>query len=190
VQVGESFVGTGESSAHVNVVLGARDGPVATAWATALATPSAGHTPFVVVAKPGLPVQPFTLFVNKATITDDRHAKLTWGAAQAGVAAGVIDALEAEVLTVPGDLLLIVAVWVDPKASDEQAVYANNREATYGALSLAIAGLPSEDEVIDAKDEVWNPFFRPQAQPAAPPAAAPPAAAPPAAPPPAAPPPA
>ena len=88
-QYGESFVGDGADAAHINTVLGRRDGPVGTAWATALATPSAGHTPFVAVLRPGLPVQPFTLFVNKAAIADDEHGRLTWGAAQAGVAKGV-----------------------------------------------------------------------------------------------------
>lgn len=161
MQLGESFAGAGVNAAHVNTMLGARDGPVGTAWATALATPSAGHTPFVVVAHPGLPVQPFTLFVNKATIAGDDHATMTWGPAQAGVAAGVIDALDAEVITIAGDLVLVTAVWVDPKADDAAAVFANNREATYGAIALGVSGLPSEAEVVEAKDEVWNPFFRP-----------------------------
>jgi 5,6,7,8-tetrahydromethanopterin hydro-lyase len=167
MQLGESFVGSGANAAHVNVVLGARDGPVATAWATALATPSAGHTPFVVTAHPGLPVQPFTLFVNKATIASEQHAHLTWGAAQAGVAAGVIDALEGELITLPGDLVLIAAVWVDPLADDEQAVYANHRAATYYALSMAGAGDPGEDDVIAATGDVWNAYFTPRGPTAA-----------------------
>ena len=91
--IGESFVGDGADAAHVNVVLGPRDGPAGTAWATALATPRAGHVPFVAVMQPGLAVQPPTLFVNKAAIEPGRHADLTWGAAQAGVAAGVADAV-------------------------------------------------------------------------------------------------
>ena len=41
VLIGESFVGEGAEAAHVNTVLGGRDGPVGTAWATALATPKA-----------------------------------------------------------------------------------------------------------------------------------------------------
>jgi 5,6,7,8-tetrahydromethanopterin hydro-lyase len=162
MQLGEGFSGSGAEAAHVNTVLGTRDGPVATAWATALATPTAGHAPFVVVARPGLPVQPFTLFVNKARIESDAHARLTWGAAQAGVAAGVIDAIESDTVTLPGDLVLIAAVWVDPKARDEAAVFANNREATYAALTLGIAGLPAEDDVLAAKDDIWNPFYRPE----------------------------
>ena len=91
--IGESFVGDGADAAHVNVVLGPRDGPAGVAWATALATPRAGHVPFVAVLQPGLAVQPPTLFVNKAAIEPGRHADLTWGAAQAGVAAGVADAV-------------------------------------------------------------------------------------------------
>ncbi len=89
--IGESFVGEGAEAAHINTVLGDRAGPVGTAWATALATPSAGHTPFVAVLEPGIPVKPLTLFVNKAAITGDVHGTLTWGAAQAGVAGGVAD---------------------------------------------------------------------------------------------------
>jgi 5,6,7,8-tetrahydromethanopterin hydro-lyase len=40
--IGESFIGEGAHVAHVNTVLGHRDGPVGTAWATALATPAPG----------------------------------------------------------------------------------------------------------------------------------------------------
>jgi 5,6,7,8-tetrahydromethanopterin hydro-lyase len=90
--IGESFVGEGAEAAHVNTVLGRRPGPAGTAWATALATPSQGHTPFLAVLRPGLPVKPPTLFVNKAAITGPAHGALTWGAAQAGVASGVADA--------------------------------------------------------------------------------------------------
>ena len=84
MKIGEGFVGEGANAAHINVVLGLRDGPVGTAWATALATPREGHVPFVAVAQPNMPVVPFTLFVNKAAIANDRHGELTWGAAQAG----------------------------------------------------------------------------------------------------------
>src|SRR5205823_172640 len=86
--IGESYIGQGAEAAHVNTILGERAGPVGVAWTTALATPSAGHTLFVAVVIPGLPVKPMTLFVNKAPIADDGHGTLTWGAAQAGVAGG------------------------------------------------------------------------------------------------------
>jgi 5,6,7,8-tetrahydromethanopterin hydro-lyase len=162
MQIGESFIGSGGEAAHLNTVLGPRSGPVGQAWATALATPSAGHAAFVVVLQPGLPVLPFTLFVNKARIEGDDHARLTWGPAQAGVAAGVADAVAAGTIAEAdaADLVLIAAVWVDPTARDAELVYVNNREATAGALALGRAGLPSVSEVVAQRDAAWNPFFR------------------------------
>jgi 5,6,7,8-tetrahydromethanopterin hydro-lyase len=159
-QIGEAFVGEGADAAHVNTVLGARDGPVGIAWATALATPRLGHAPFVAVLQPGLPVRPFTLFVNKADIRGDEHARLTWGAAQAGVAGGVADAVRSGVIAdgMAADLLLIAAVWVDWKAQDAAAVFANNRAATTQALTAGASGRPGMSEVL-AAGEPWNPFY-------------------------------
>lgn len=162
MELGESFVGSGPNAAHVNTVLGPKEGPVGTAWATALATPSAGHAPFVVVLQPGLPVKPFTLFVNKATIAGDGHARMTWGAAQAGVATGVADTVAAGMLTEPdaASMVLIAAVWVDPAADDAEAVFANNREATRSALVIGRAGLPAAADAAGKRNDAWNPFFR------------------------------
>lgn len=161
-QYGEGFSGAGAEAAHINSVLGLRDGPVGTAWATALASPSTGHTPFVVVHSPNLPVMPFTLFVNKSAIASDRHGTLTWGAAQAGVAAGVIDALEAGLFERSGrldTLALITAVWVDPAAAHEELVFANNRNATLSAITMGSGGGPTRDQLTAAGDPA-NPYFR------------------------------
>jgi 5,6,7,8-tetrahydromethanopterin hydro-lyase len=161
-QIGESFVGDGADAAHINTVLGARGGPVETAWAGALAQPAPGHTPFVVVLQPGIAVQPLTLFVNKATIAGDRHGTLTWGAAQAGVARGVADAVADGVVAASDapELLLIAAVWVNPDATDERAVYENNAQATLGALRAGRDGLPTVADVLAARARPWNPYFR------------------------------
>jgi 5,6,7,8-tetrahydromethanopterin hydro-lyase len=159
--IGESFIGEGADAAHVNTVLGDRDGPVGTAWATALAAPRQGHVPFVAVLRPGLPVKPITLFANKATISGSRHGELTWGAAQAGVAAGVADAVrEGIVSAADADrLLLIAAVWVNPAASDADKVYANNRAATKAALRSGAAGTPQVADVLSFTGPPTNPFY-------------------------------
>jgi 5,6,7,8-tetrahydromethanopterin hydro-lyase len=163
VKLGESFAGVGSNAAHVNTMLGAKDGPVGVAWATALATPRAGHTPFVVVVKPNVPVKPMTLFVNKATVDagNETHARLTWGAAQAGVAAGVTNAVRKGVIPAEhtNEMVLVVAVWVNPAATDEESVYTNNAEATLAALTAARDDLPSIRSVLDA-GEPQNPYFR------------------------------
>ena len=161
MKIGEGFVGEGANAAHINVVLGHRDGPVGTAWATALATPREGHVPFVAVAQPNIPVVPFTLFVNKAAIANDRHGELTWGGAQAGVAAGVGRAHDEKLFTEQLDsLVLIVAVWVNPSADNEEAVFANNRDATLAALLQARDAGPDLNQALAAMTNPSNPYFR------------------------------
>ena len=159
--IGESFIGEGAEAAHINTVLGDRDGPVGTAWATALATPRPGHVPFIAVLRPGLPVKPMTLFVNKATIESDRHAELTWGAAHAGVAAGVMDAVAEGVVAAvdAAELLLIAAVWVNPDAADEGLVFENNKTATLGALRAGKEGRPFVNEALSARHAPSNAYF-------------------------------
>ncbi len=160
VLVGEAFVGEGPNAAHVNTVLGRKGGPVEAAWATALATPRQGHVPFVVAYRPSLAVKPSTLFVNKADMRGERHAALTWGAAQAGVARGVLAAVGEG--AVPAgevdDLLLVAAVWVAWDADDEASVYEHNAEATLGALAAGAEGRPRIEELL-AAGEPWNAFF-------------------------------
>ncbi len=164
-QIGEGFEGSGVSVAHVNTVLGDRNGHIGAAWAQSLASPSQGHAPFVVVARPTLPVKPLTLFVNKAALSSEIHANLTWGAAQAGVAAGVIEAVGSGVLTpeLADVAVLIAAVWVDPEADSihQDAIFTNNQVATLAALANGATGRPGAYEVLADQGGVWNPFYQP-----------------------------
>lgn len=164
LQIGESFVGDGVNAAHVNTVFGHREGPAGVAWASALATPSAGHVPFVTVLRPSLPVKPLTLFVTKAAPATDAHGLLIWGPAQAGIAAGVAEALADGTITVEqaDSHVVIAAVWVNPGADDAETVYANNRLSVHTALVNGSLSLPATDDVIAAKDSPFNPFFTPR----------------------------
>lgn len=167
--IGESFVGDGANAAHINVVVGDREGPAGVAWATALAGPSAGHVPFVAVLRPSLPVKPLTLFVTKSAPASQSHGTMIWGPAQAGVAAGVADALaEGVVAESAADRdVVIAAVWVDPAADDADAVYRNNREATRSAIANGAARLPSTADVLAARSHPSNPFYTAKEDPAA-----------------------
>ncbi len=155
-QFGEGSAGSGAEAVLVSTVLGVRDGPVGSAWTTALATPTMGHSPFVVVAKPNLPVVPFTLFVPAIGVTDQRHAELTLGAGQAGVAAAVLDL---KMDDPDGELCLIVSAWIDPQADDEDAVFANTRDATIAALKVGAAGGPWHGHLVEI-EVPENPYFR------------------------------
>lgn len=163
LQIGESFIGSGANAAHVNTVFGHREGPAGVAWATALATPSQGHVPFVTVLRPSLPVKPLTLFVTKSAPAGDDHGLLIWGPAQAGIAAGVADALADGVISrAEADTHVIIsAVWVNPDADDAELVFANNRESVRTALANGAAHLPSTDDVIAARHSPFNPFYTP-----------------------------
>ena len=65
---------------------------------------------------------PPTLMMNKATALDDPSQTMTWGAAQLGIGQGVLDAVADGLLDTSGDVLVLVAVWVDAAANDETAV--------------------------------------------------------------------
>lgn len=91
---------------------------------------------------------------------------MTWGPAQAGVAAGITEALLDGTLPAEAedDWLAIAAVWVNPTADDAEAVYAHNRTATHMAAKRALTrNWPSRDELKQGLQTVGNPFFTPKA---------------------------
>jgi len=138
-QIGHASVGDGIDAVTVTTVLGDRDGPAGAAWTTALASPSMGHSPFVVVARPGLPVVPLTLLVPAVGVVAQRHMELTMGAAHAGVAAAVLDL---KMDDPEGLHCLITSVWVGALADDDEAVFRNTHDATVAALKMGAAGGP------------------------------------------------
>lgn len=160
---GEAYAGSGVNGAHLNTMLGAKGSAVEVAWATALATPREGHASFVVIARPNQPVLPMTLFVNKATIASEQHATMTWGPAQLGVASGVLDAVAQGLITreSASELLLIAAVWVDPKADDADLIYENNRLATTESIRRGF-NLNVTDELLALADSPLNGYYSPK----------------------------
>lgn len=165
-RIGEGWGGHAPNGAHVNVVLARRGSPTAAAAVSMLAHPSPGHTPVLVCvgARPEEyePVWPPTLMMNKATAVDDRHQTLTWGAAQLGIAQGVLDAVADGLIEATGDLIVLVAVWVDPGATDETAVRLANREAVRRAVGVCVAGRDpaAAARLVAGRDTVTSPFYR------------------------------
>jgi 5,6,7,8-tetrahydromethanopterin hydro-lyase len=101
--------------------------------------------------------------VNKVTLEEDRLKKITWGAAQLGIAQGVLDAVAEGLLDADeaADVLVLVAVWVDPEAQDETAVRKANREATRDAVADALQ--PPSAEAVRAlaaqREAAMNAFY-------------------------------
>ena len=164
-RIGEGWGGDAPDGSHVNVVLARRGSPTFASAVSMLASPSPGHTPVLVCVgetpRDYEPVWPPTLMMNKATATDDRHQTITWGAAQLGIAQGVLDAVADGLLEATGDLLVLVAVWVDPGASDETAVRVANREAVRKALGVCVEGRDPDAAaaLVEHRDSVTSPFY-------------------------------
>jgi formaldehyde-activating enzyme len=165
-RIGEGWGGeAGPNGSHVNVVLGERGTPTAAALLTTFASPSPGHTPILVVVgedQPSYePVWPPTIMINKATALEDRHQTITWGAAQLGIAQGVLDAVADGLLPASDEVLVFVCVWVDPAASDETAVRKANRDAVRKAIGVAVRGRDAEAAaaLVARRDDVTSPFY-------------------------------
>lgn len=162
--IGEYFAGSGPNAAHINVIMGPKAGPVGAAFAGAMASPTTGHIPFLVVAQPSMPVKPYTVFINKADLRGDAtHEHATWGAAQAGIARGVSDAAGAFPRGAAEDWVIIACVWVDWKVNDLDTVYENNRVAMREAIIRAIRQQPSFRKIREAAETPSNPFYTPAA---------------------------
>lgn len=164
-RIGEGWGGAKPNGSHVNVVLARRGSPTAAAALGMLAHPSPGHTPVLVCVgeEKALyePVWPPTLMMNKATASKERHQTITWGAAQLGIAQGVLDAVADGLIEASGDLLVLVAVWVDPGAGDETAVRLANRAAVRKALEVCVKGRDPEAaaRLVARRGELRSPFY-------------------------------
>jgi 5,6,7,8-tetrahydromethanopterin hydro-lyase len=160
---GEAWSGDVPNGSHVNLVVARRGSPTAAAAASAFACPGPGHAPVMACLGAGNAVRPATIVLNKATVASDLHGRITWGAAQLGIAEGVMDAVAGGVIDPAdaGELVLLVAVWVDPAASDETAVRAANRDAARRALDDAFQGDRAGriDELLALRGSATNAFY-------------------------------
>jgi formaldehyde-activating enzyme len=163
--IGEGWSGDAPNGSHVNVVLARRGSPTFASAVSMLSNPSPGHTPVLVCVgetpSDYEPVWPPTLMMNKSTATDDRHQTITWGAAQLGIAQGVLDAVADGLIDATGDLLVLVAVWVDPGASDETAVRVANRAAVRKAIGVCVDGRDpaAAAALVSRRDDLKSPFY-------------------------------
>jgi 5,6,7,8-tetrahydromethanopterin hydro-lyase len=158
--IGEALVGEGNEIAHIDLVIGPKEGPVGQAFVSSLAFPRAGHTPLLAVLEPNLQPKPCTLIVNKVTIKGAEQAVLMFGPAQAAVAKAVMDCVAEG--TIPQDeaedVVLIVSVFIHWQAKDKEKIYDYNYQATKLAVERAVAGEPTVDEALAKKDEAEHPF--------------------------------
>ena len=158
--VGEAFTGPGSvDMAHVDLLLGLKDGPVGIAFEEALREPQPGHEPRVVELD-GRPVEPRTLLVPTVTIRTERHARMTYGPAMRGIARAVAGAVEAGFIprAICDKICMIAHVFVHPTACNPFRVELNNFKAMNHAIKKAIESRPTAQELLELWASARHPF--------------------------------
>lgn len=158
--VGESLVGEGNEVAHIDLIIGDKDGPAGVAFANALAQQSMGHSNLLAVLEPNLAVKPSTVMITKVTIKGAKQAVQMFGPAQYAVAKAVADCVEDG--TIPKDQcdnwVIVCGVFIHWEAEDDKKIYEYNYEATKESIKRALKNEPSADEVVSRKDSAKHPF--------------------------------
>src|SRR5512136_2592600 len=134
--IGEALVGDGPELAHIDLIIGEKEGPVGEAFANALSQLSAGHTPLLAVVRPNLLTKPATLVIPKVTLKKDVQVREMFGPVQAAVAKAVADCIEEGVFGESDleSLVILASVYLHPDAADYNRIYRYN----YGATKLAV----------------------------------------------------
>ena len=171
--VGEALIGDGNELAHVDLIIGDKEGPVGNAFANGLSQLSVGHTPLLSVIRPNLMTKPATLIIPKVTVGDLEDANKVFGPAQTAVGRAVADAVEEgyfnglleefnadleedeEPYTIDElveDIVINVSVFISPAAEDYRKIYQYNYGATKLAIKRALKEYPTMKKVIAEKD--------------------------------------
>ncbi|MEA1869967.1 MAG: bifunctional 5,6,7,8-tetrahydromethanopterin hydro-lyase/3-hexulose-6-phosphate synthase [Euryarchaeota archaeon] len=152
--IGEALIGEAPELAHVDLIIGEKNGPVGQAFATGMTQLSGGHTPLLSVIRPNLLTKPACLIVPKVTVKNMEQAALIFGPAQAAVAKAVADAVEEGVVPTEQaeEIVIVASVFIHPDAKDYNRIYRYNYGATKLALRRAMDGFPGIETVLDEKD--------------------------------------
>ena len=158
--IGEALEGDGNEVAHIDLMIGSKDGPVGTAFANALADQKAGHSNLLAVLTPNLAVKPATVMITKVTIKGAKQAVQMFGPAQYAVAKAVADSVAEGVIPKDQceDLVIVCGVFIHWEAADDAKIRDYNYKATKDAIARAMKSEPSADEMVAKKDTAEHPF--------------------------------
>jgi len=154
MKVGEGFAGPPfQELAHVDLLIGLKDGPVGRAIDRSLAEWGEERGLRVLEGRPA------TLVVPTVTIRTDKQRRLFERAA-AGVRLAIELSIEDGFLPEPilDDIALIVNAFVHPAASIAKRVEFNNYKAARHAIRKAVEGRPTVEELIAEKAAARHPF--------------------------------
>ena len=158
--IGESLVGDGNEVAHIDLIIGSKQGHAGQAFVNALSKNTDGFTTLLAVVTPNLPAKPDTLLFNKVTIKNAGQAVQMFGPAQAAVARAVVDSVASGVIPRDkvDDYCILVGVFIHWQAKDDKKIYKFNYQATKESIERALRGQPKVDAVISGAKTATHPF--------------------------------
>ncbi len=157
-KIGEALVGKGNEIAHIDLMIGDKNGPVGQAFASGMSELSKGHTPLIGVIRPNLPAKPYTLIVPKVTVGNLKDVNKIFGPAQAAVAKAIADSVEEGVIPKDkiDDYVIVCSVFIHPDAEDYRKIYHYNYSAVRLALRRAMTDYPNYDKIMYDKDRATH----------------------------------
>jgi formaldehyde-activating enzyme len=168
----EIWLATGEATvlaadgqytdAMPEVLIGSVKGPVGQAFA-AMAGQVAGHPRMFVIRDLNQQVRPATMMTTKMTVRSNDYVELLGGVVQAATGDAIVDAVAEGIIPKDqaNELVMIIMIWLDPRCAtdpnlDKRDLYRTNYEATKLAISRALKGEPSIDELIANRKTVTH----------------------------------
>ena len=152
--IGEALIGDGAEVAHIDLLMGDKEGPIGTAFAHAVSQLSAGHTPLLAVIRPNLLTKPVTLVIPKVTLKTMTQVNEMFGPVQAAVAKAVADCVEEGVFADVDieNVVILASAFVHPDALDYNKIYRYNYGATKLAIHRALEKFPDAKTLVYEKD--------------------------------------
>ena len=139
MQVGSGSAGEGVEAVQIDLLSGAKDGPMGEAWAYQLTYPRHGYEALTTILEPNLTVRPSTLIVPAYELKDLRQANMIYGPVQNAVAKAIVDKLDQGVVAesrMQSEVMFVQAT-VHPQALDRRRLRQSAYLATCGALDNA-----------------------------------------------------
>lgn len=155
LKVGEGFAGPPfEEVAHVDLLMGLRDGPVGKAIGRS--TSQWGQERGLEIIRE----RPLTLLVPTVTLRTGKARALFYDSAAEGVNLALQAEIDAGFLPegILDDVVMIVNAFVHPSASIAKRVVFNNYKAMRQAVRKAIEGRPTMHELVHEKVSARHPF--------------------------------
>jgi len=160
--VGEGYAGPPDFEiAHVDLLIGLKDGPVGKALEEALSRPKPEDpsgkdlTELKIIYE-----RPRTLLVPTVTVRTKKQARQIYENAVEGIVMAIESSLADGFLPQEAldDLVMIANAFVHPSAANRRRIAINNYKAMRGAIRKAIEGRPSVDELLHEKEAARHPL--------------------------------